>query len=140
MLHDFELVELVFEILVLDEKPFDVLSRFVPASERRVLSEQLFDAWDQLQLFFRRQILILVEQELKLLLKALNELVEGHLVLVISQLRQLLHRAVRFVASEDHRVQKLSHHEEVVDFLAQDVLKGQPVLDLELAVVFLILR
>ena len=53
MLHDFELVELVFEILVLDEKPFDVLSRFVPVPERSVLSEQLFDAWDQLQLFFR---------------------------------------------------------------------------------------
>lgn len=92
-------------------------------SQSGVLSEELFDAWNQFQLFFSRQILILIQQQLELVLEALNECVQSELVLIIRQFGQFLHRAVGLVSSEHNRVEDLGHYEKVVDFFAENVLQ-----------------
>ena len=68
--------------------------------------------------------MVLVEEQLELLLKALDKLVERDLVLLIGEFSQLLHRAVSLITLQDDGVEQLGHEEEVVDFAAEDVLEG----------------
>ena len=55
-------------------------------------------------------------------LKAFHELVEADLVMVIGEFGELLHRSIGLVTFQYDRVEYLSHNEEVVNFLPQDVL------------------
>ena len=54
------------------------------------------------------------------------------MVLVISQLCQLLHRAICFVALQNDCVQNLSHYEKVVDFFSQSVFDRKVIQNIEL--------
>ena len=65
-------------------------------------------------------------------MEPLDELFEADLVLIIGQFGQFLHRAVRLVSLQDHRVQKLSHNENVVDLFPKAVLLAEVVGDEEL--------
>ena len=77
--------------------------------------------------------MVFIQQELEFVLQALDELIKGHLVLVVGQPGQLLHRAVSFVTLEHDGVQELRHHKEVVDLFPQDFLERKTFFDLKLA-------
>ena len=111
----------------------DVVVDGVSVSEGGVLPQELLDARNQFQFFLCRQILILVEQKLELVLQAPNQLVKGHLVLIIGQLGQLLHSSHGLVTAKHDSVQDLRHDEEVVDLLAEHVLNAEVVQNFKLA-------
>ena len=53
MLNRLQLVDLVLEALILDQKTSDVLSFFLSISQISVLSKELLDARNKLKLFLR---------------------------------------------------------------------------------------
>lgn len=64
-------------------------------------------------------------------MEPLDELFQTHLVLIIGQLGQLLHRAVRLVSLKHNRVQELSQDENVINLFAKTVLLTHMVWDIE---------
>ena len=128
-----QLVDLVLQILVLHQKAFHIrVFAMLAVSEDSVLTKELLYARDQFEFFLCRQVLVLVEEELEFVLKAFDKLIKRDLVLLVRQLGQLLHRAVSLIAFEHDCVQDLGHHEEVVDFFPEDVIKRRALFDLKL--------
>ena len=106
------------KVFVLNEESLNVGTfNLAVTSERLILSQELLDARNQFQFLLRRQVLILVEQELEFHLKALDKLLEGDLILLIGQLGQLLHSAVGLVTFKHDCVKQLRHDKEVIDLL-----------------------
>ena len=74
-MESFELIYLVLKVLILDEQAFNILTLDrIPSSQTIIFSEKLLYARNQLKLFLRRQVLVFIEEQLELLLQALDKL------------------------------------------------------------------
>ena len=127
-----QIIHLLLQVLILVDKAVLVVVNRVAVSKSCVLPEELLDARNQFQFFLCRQILILVQQQLKLVLKAADQLVKRDLILIVCQLRQFLHRAHCLVAAEHNRIQDLRHDEEVIDLFAKKILDAKVVKNFKL--------
>ena len=73
-------------------------------------------------------------------MQAFHELIKTDLVLVIGQLSELLHGTQRLVTFQDNSVEYLSHNEEVVNLLPQNVFQCAAVNNFKLCMLLLVNR